>query len=101
VSREESVAYFSSRPRGSQLGAWASERQSAVISSRAVLEERMAVLAERYPEGGAVPLPDYWGGVRLEPVTVEFWQGRENRLHDRLRFRRTPPGAWVVERLSP
>jgi pyridoxamine 5'-phosphate oxidase len=61
----------------------------------------MAVLAERYPEGGAVPLPDYWGGVRLEPVTVEFWQGRENRLHDRLRFRRTPPGAWVVERLSP
>ncbi len=101
VSREESVAYFSSRPHGSRLGAWASEQQSAVIPSRAVLEERMAELAERYPDGSEVPLPDYWGGVRLGPTTVEFWQGRENRLHDRLRFRRTPPGGWIVERLSP
>lgn len=95
----ESEPYFHSRPRGSQLGAWAS-RQSSVIDSRAVLDERYADLSRRWPAGTQVPMPPFWGGYRVEPVTVEFWQGRANRLHDRLRYRREGPG-WVIERLSP
>lgn len=101
LSREESAAYFRTRPHGSQLGAWASERQSAVVT-RAELESRFAELARRWP--GDVPLPDFWGGYRVVPVSVEFWQGRPNRLHDRLRYRRTDADEqdkWVVERLSP
>lgn len=104
VPRDEAGAYFTSRPHGSRLGSWAS-RQSEVIEERAVLEERHAELLERFP--GEVPLPDFWGGWIIVPESVEFWQGRESRLHDRLRFRRIgeggldDPGAWVVERLSP
>jgi pyridoxamine 5'-phosphate oxidase len=101
LSREESAAYFRTRPHGSQLGAWASERQSAVVT-REELESRYAALARRWP--GEVPMPDFWGGYRVVPVTVEFWQGRPNRMHDRLRYRRPhsdETDKWVVERLSP
>lgn len=96
---QEAAAYFARRPRGSQLGALASA-QSTVIASRAVLEERMAELAAAHPEGSAVPMPERWGGLRVRPATVEFWQGRADRLHDRLRYRRTDTG-WTIERLSP
>jgi pyridoxamine 5'-phosphate oxidase len=99
LTQAESERYFHSRPRGSQLGAWAS-RQSSVIASRGVLEERFARLERRWPEGTEVPMPDFWGGYRLAPDSVEFWQGRPNRLHDRLRYRRDG-GCWVIERLAP
>lgn len=99
LTQPESEPYFHSRPHGSQLGAWAS-RQSTVIPSRAVLDERFTSLAERWPEGTAVPMPDFWGGYRLAPDIVEFWQGRTNRLHDRLRYRRDGE-SWLVERLAP
>ena len=105
VPREEAAAYFASRPLGSRLGAWAS-RQSEIIEGRDVLDARYAEVAERF--GDDVPLPEFWGGWLVRPVTVEFWQGRESRLHDRLRFRRVTSAAslddaagWVVERLSP
>lgn len=101
LSREESAAYFRTRPHGSRLGAWASEHQSSVIT-REELERRYDELAGRWPD--EVPLPDFWGGYRVVPVSVEFWQGRPNRLHDRLRYRRPNPDEtdkWVVERLSP
>ena len=99
LTTAESEPYFRSRAHGSQIGAWAS-RQSTVIGSRAVLDERYAELAQRWPEGTDVPMPDFWGGYRVIPEVVEFWQGRLNRLHDRLRYRRDG-GAWVIERLSP
>ncbi len=99
VSREESEAYFHSRPRASQLAAWASP-QSTAIAGRAVIEESYRVIAKKY-EGREVPLPPNWGGFRLGPETVEFWQGRRSRLHDRLRYRRETGGDWVVERLAP
>jgi pyridoxamine 5'-phosphate oxidase len=98
VAREESEAYFHSRPRLSQLAAWASQ-QSAIITGRSVLEESMKTLEKKYA-GQEVPLPPQWGGYRVSPETVEFWQGRRNRLHDRLRYRREKDN-WVVERLSP
>jgi pyridoxamine 5'-phosphate oxidase len=98
VPREESEAYFHSRPRASQLGAWVSQ-QSAIIADRGVLEENMKMLEQKYA-GREVPLPPHWGGWRLSPETVEFWQGRRSRLHDRLRYRRAKDG-WTVERLSP
>ncbi len=85
VSRTEAAEYFASRPHGSQLGAWAS-RQSAVIEGRAGLEARYEELQDQYPEGADVPLPDFWGGWLVRPQSVEFWQGRTSRLHDRLRF---------------
>ncbi|MEV5549552.1 pyridoxamine 5'-phosphate oxidase [Streptomyces sp. NPDC052309] len=100
TGREETVAYFRSRPHGSQLGAWASA-QSSVVGSRAELDAAYAELAARYPEGEQVPVPPHWGGFRVVPRTVEFWQGRENRLHDRLRYVAQADGAWRVERLSP
>lgn len=98
VSREESEAYFSTRPLDSQLGAWAS-RQSEVISGREILEERVRDLAREY-EGRPVPTPPFWGGYRLVPESIEFWQERAGRLHDRLRYRKVG-AAWVMERLSP
>jgi pyridoxamine 5'-phosphate oxidase len=99
LSQADSEPYFRSRPRGSQLGAWAS-RQSTVIESRSQLEDRVAELERRWPEGTPVPMPDFWRGYLLEPQIVEFWQGGQYRLHDRFRYRRTGP-AWIVERLSP
>ncbi|QOV47625.1 pyridoxamine 5'-phosphate oxidase [Streptomyces chromofuscus] len=100
TGRDETAAYFRTRPHGSQLGAWASA-QSSVIASRAELDVSYAELAARYPEGEQVPVPPHWGGFRVVPRTVEFWQGRENRLHDRLRYVFLPDGGWRVERLSP
>ena len=99
VSRVEAAAYFRTRPRASQVGAWASA-QSAVIAGRAVLEESFKAIEGKYA-GREVPLPPHWGGFRIAPETVEFWQGRRSRLHDRLRYRRDPGGEWVVERLAP
>lgn len=102
LSAEEDAAYFRSRPRGSQLGAWAS-RQSSVIPGREVLEERFAELSTRWPEPDEVPVPDFWGGYLVVPHSVEFWQGRPDRLHDRLRYTRedAPGGRWLRERLAP
>jgi pyridoxamine 5'-phosphate oxidase len=99
LSTEESEPYFRSRPHGSQVGAWAS-RQSTVLGSRAELDDRYGEFARKWPEGTDVPMPDFWGGYRVIPEVIEFWQGRVNRLHDRLRYRRDG-GGWVVERLSP
>ena len=98
VSEEESDAYYASRPRGSRLGAWASE-QSRVVGGREVLEERIGDLEAEY-EGREVPRPPFWGGYRVGPEVVEFWQGRENRLHDRLVYRRQGAG-WEIRRLQP
>ncbi len=94
---EESDAYWVTRPRGSQLGAWAS-RQSEVIGSRGELERRLAEACARF--SGDVPRPPFWGGYRVVPEVVEFWHHRDDRLHDRLRYRRVDAG-WVIERLSP
>ncbi|GAA2619008.1 pyridoxine/pyridoxamine 5'-phosphate oxidase [Paractinoplanes durhamensis] len=99
VTRAETEEYFASRPRGSQLGAWASP-QSRVLPDRAAVEAGLAAVAERFGDG-PVPAPPHWGGFRVLPETVEFWQGRSSRLHDRLRFRRTPEGSWILERLAP
>ncbi len=98
VPDKESDAYFAARPRGSQLGAWASE-QSRPVRDRGALEERLRELEGEY-EGREVPRPAFWGGYRVVPETIEFWQGRENRLHDRLRYRRAE-GGWKIERLQP
>lgn len=100
TGREETAEYFRTRPHGSRLGAWASA-QSSVIASRTELEEAYAELEARYPEGEDIPVPPHWGGFRIAPETVEFWQGRENRLHDRLRYVAQQDGSWKVERLSP
>ncbi|MFI8392166.1 pyridoxamine 5'-phosphate oxidase [Streptomyces sp. NPDC085540] len=99
IGRDETAAYFRSRPHGSQLGAWASE-QSSVIESRAELDRRYAELEARYPEGEQVPVPPEWGGLRVVPQEVEFWQGHENRLHDRLHYV-LDGDKWRVERLCP
>ena len=98
VTREESVAYFRTRPRGSRLGAWASE-QSAVLSDRATLEREVAKLDAQFP-GDDIPIPPHWGGYRVLPNEFEFWQGRDNRLHDRFRYAREGE-RWRIERLSP
>jgi pyridoxamine 5'-phosphate oxidase len=100
TGRDETAAYFRTRPHGSQLGAWASA-QSSVIATRAEIDASYDELAARYPEAEKVPVPPHWGGFRVAPRSVEFWQGRENRLHDRLRYVAEPDGSWRVERLSP
>ena len=99
TSREESERYFHSRPLGSQLGAWASH-QSEVIDARRVLDARMAEVTERFAEK-PVPLPPHWGGYRVKPEVIEFWQGRTNRLHDRFRYARQKDGSWQIDRLAP
>ena len=98
VSREESEAYFNTRPLAARIGAWVS-RQSDVIASRQWLEQRQRELTERYGEN--VPLPDFWGGYRVVPHAIEFWQGRPSRLHDRIRYTRQQDDSWRIERLSP
>jgi pyridoxamine 5'-phosphate oxidase len=98
VGRDEVAAYWVTRPRESQLGAWAS-RQSSVLESREELERRAALMAVRFP--GKVPVPDFWGGYRVVPRSVEFWQGGPGRLHDRLRYVPADEGGWQLERLAP
>ncbi|MFE9202758.1 pyridoxamine 5'-phosphate oxidase [Micromonospora sp. NPDC007230] len=100
VDRAETEAYFASRPRGSQLGAWASS-QSQVVPERAALDAAYRAAAERFADVEPIPAPPHWGGLRVRPETVEFWHGRVSRLHDRLRFRRTEGGDWITERLAP
>jgi pyridoxamine 5'-phosphate oxidase len=95
----ESEAYYTSRPRGSRIGAWASE-QSSVIPDRSTLEARVKAVEARFPGDSAPPLPPHWGGYLVVPTLIEFWQGRQSRLHDRIRYRRVD-GAWTIERLSP
>jgi pyridoxamine 5'-phosphate oxidase len=104
VTRQESQDYFASRPRASQLGAWASAHQSEVVASRADLDDAYAQVEAKYADVGSIPTPPFWGGFLVAPETVEFWQGRSARLHDRLRFRRMDADGgspWIVERLSP
>jgi pyridoxamine 5'-phosphate oxidase len=104
ISSAESLAYFVSRPFGSRLGAWVSQ-QSSVISSRRILEMQWEQLKRRFADG-EVPLPSGWGGYRVVPAEFEFWQGGENRLHDRFRYRQALPAeagseGWIIERLAP
>jgi pyridoxamine 5'-phosphate oxidase len=99
TSRQESEHYFHSRPPGSQLGAWVS-RQSEVIDSRQILDARLAKMTERYGDG-KIPLPPHWGGYRVKPKVIEFWQGRPNRLHDRFRYTRQAGSKWQIDRLAP
>ena len=103
VAERESSAYFASRPRGARLGAWASP-QSELVDGRLALEARFAAMEAQYGEAGDdIPRPAHWGGYRLAPSMLEFWQGRPSRLHDRIRYRRDPhsPDRWVIERLAP
>jgi pyridoxamine 5'-phosphate oxidase len=99
LSPEESATYYDSRPRSSRIGAWASE-QSSVIRDRSVLESRVVDVEARFPGETSPPLPPHWGGYLVQPWQIEFWQGRQSRLHDRLRYRQQE-GVWVLERLSP
>jgi pyridoxamine 5'-phosphate oxidase len=98
VSPEESDQYFHSRPLGSKIGAWASE-QSAAIENRAMLEKRFEEFGWKF--GDNVPRPPHWGGYRVKPEVIEFWQGQDNRLHDRLRYALRDDGSWLIERLAP
>ena len=98
ISNLESLKYFSSRPKDSQIGAWASE-QSSRISSRSILIEQFALMKKKFSHG-EIPLPAFWGGYRVIPISIEFWQGRENRLHDRFIYERQEDG-WTISRLSP
>jgi pyridoxamine 5'-phosphate oxidase len=99
VSDDEADEYFQSRPIGSQIGAWTSN-QSSVIPGREILDKRYKEFEEKFKDG-AVPRPPYWNGYRLMPNTIEFWQGRDNRLHDRLRYKLQSDGGWLIERLAP
>ena len=99
VSAAEADAYFASRPYGSRISVWAAP-QSSVVRDREFLEQQIEKFDRRY-KGGAVPRPETWSGYRVRPESVEFWQGRENRLHDRVRYRRGADGGWIIERLAP
>jgi pyridoxamine 5'-phosphate oxidase len=99
TSREDSAAYFHSRPAGARIGAWVS-KQSEVIDSRQILDARLEAMKERF-EDGEISLPPHWGGYRVIPEQIEFWQGRPNRLHDRFRYARRADGAWQIDRLAP
>ncbi|MCZ6673442.1 MAG: pyridoxamine 5'-phosphate oxidase [Verrucomicrobia bacterium] len=99
VSAARSLKYFLSRPRGSQLGAWVSH-QSGIVASRSVLEGKLQEIKDKFA-GGQIPLPGFWGGYRVVPEKIEFWQGRANRLHDRLNYERSEGGEWVISRKSP
>lgn len=99
ISSAESFAYFTTRPRGSQIGAWSSP-QSRVITSRSLLESKVAEMKQRFANG-EIPLPDFWGGYRIVPQAIEVWQGRESRLHDRFIYTRQASGDWRIERLAP
>ena len=99
VSTKESLTYFLSRPRGSQLGAWASN-QSEIVSSRTLLESKFFELKQKFANG-VVPLPDFWGGYRVKPRRFEFWQGGKDRLHDRFSYEKNTNGAWEILRLAP
>ena len=99
VPTSESLKYFLTRGRGGRIGAWASP-QSRVISSRSLLDAKVEEIRRRFSEG-EIPLPSFWGGYRVEPATIEFWQGRENRLHDRFLYTVAPGGGWDIERLAP
>jgi pyridoxamine 5'-phosphate oxidase len=99
VSTAETLAYFLTRPRGSQLGAWVSA-QSSVITTRSLLEQKWEEMKRKFGEG-QVPLPSFWGGYRVVPREIEFWQGRPSRLHDRFLYTRQPDGSWIIARLAP
>lgn len=99
ISTAESMRYFATRPRGSKLGAWSSH-QSEVISTRAMLDAKLDEIKNKFAKGD-IPLPSFWGGYRVKPVRIEFWQGRQHRLHDRFLYSPTTEGAWKAERLSP
>ncbi|MFC4562808.1 pyridoxamine 5'-phosphate oxidase [Nocardiopsis mangrovi] len=105
LSDAENDAYFRSRPRGSRIGAWASEHQSSRVADREELDTRWARFADMWPEGEEIPRPDYWGGFRLRPVEVEFWQGRGDRMHDRFQYLLVAgdprDGPWRIDRLAP
>lgn len=99
IPTAESLKYFATRPRGSQIGAWASS-QSRVIGSRSLLDAKVDGMRRKFSRG-EVPLPGFWGGFRVKPDTIEFWQGRESRLHDRFLYSRAPQAGWRIERLAP
>jgi pyridoxamine 5'-phosphate oxidase len=100
LSAQESTAYWQTRPRGAQLGAWASA-QSCVVPDRRTLDVALQQVTARFADVEQVPLPPHWGGVRIRPVSVEFWQGRPNRMHDRLRYVVADNGTWTIQRLAP
>jgi pyridoxamine 5'-phosphate oxidase len=100
VSRAQSEAYFAARPKGHRLGAWASP-QSSVVKSRTILEARLREFEQRFEDTEEVPAPEFWGGICVHPARIEFWQGRPNRLHDRLCYTRQTPSGWHLERLAP
>jgi len=100
LSKEEEQTYFGSRVRESRVGAWAS-RQSEVLTGREELEERVRKIEERFEGQDDIPVPEFWGGMRVVPETIEFWQGRQGRLHDRLKYSKDGDGVWKIERLSP
>jgi pyridoxamine 5'-phosphate oxidase len=99
ISTQESLKYFITRPRGSQLGAWVSQ-QSSVISSRALLAAKLQEIKQRFADGD-ISLPEFWGGYRVVPESIEFWQGQPDRLHDRFRYQRQSDDSWKIERLAP